>query len=87
MAKLSMIKKNEQRIELSKKWGPKRAELRKAAVDMRLSEEDRGAARLKLQKMPRNTAPSRVDLVRSTESFFFLGWLSENSPIKVFFQV
>ncbi len=55
-----MIKKNEQRIELSKKWGPKRAELRKAAVDMRLSEEDRGAARLKLQKMPRNTAPSRV---------------------------
>ncbi len=60
MAKLSMIKKNEQRKKISDKWGPIRAELRKKAVDMKLSDEERDAARLKLQKLPRDTSPTRV---------------------------
>ncbi|NCN41984.1 30S ribosomal protein S14 [bacterium] len=60
MAKLSMVVKNEERKKLSEKWGPIRAELRKKAVNMKLSEEERDAARLKLQKMPRNTSPNRV---------------------------
>jgi len=55
-----MVKKNERRKKISDKWGPIRAELRKKSVDMKLSEEERGAARLKLQKMPRDTAPTRV---------------------------
>lgn len=60
MAKLSMIKKNEKRKQLSDKWGPKRAELRRKAVDPKLSDEEKDAARLKLQKLPRDTSPTRV---------------------------
>lgn len=60
MAKLSSINKNEYRKQLSTKYGPVRAELRKRAVDMKLPDEERQAARLKLQKMPRDTSPCRV---------------------------
>ena len=60
MAKLSMVKKNEERKKISDKWGPIRSQLRAKAIDMKLSEEDRAAARLKLQKLPRNTNPNRV---------------------------
>lgn len=60
MAKLSWVKKNEKRMKLSKKMGPVRAELRAQAINMKLSDEDRAAARLKLQKMKRDTAPERV---------------------------
>ena len=60
MAKLSSINKNEYRKKLAQKYGPIRAELRAKAVDMKLSDEDRHAAQLKLQKMPRDTSPIRV---------------------------
>jgi small subunit ribosomal protein S14 len=60
MAKLSAINKNERRRKMSQKYGPVRAELRAKAVDMKASEEERAAARLKLQKMPRDTSPIRV---------------------------
>ncbi len=60
MAKLSSIIKNDRRRVLAKKYGPLRAELRAKAINMKLSDEDRQAARLKLQKMPRDTSPSRV---------------------------
>lgn len=60
MAKLSSINKNERRKRLAAKYGPIRAELRAKAVDMKLSDEERHAARLKLQKMPRDTSPIRV---------------------------
>lgn len=60
MAKLSSIHKNNRRKALSEKYGRVRTELRKKAIDMKLSEEDRAAARLKLQKMPRDTSPIRT---------------------------
>ena len=60
MAKKSAINKNLRRIEMSKKQGPARAELRRKAVDMKLSEEERWEARMKLQKMKRDGSPSRV---------------------------
>ena len=60
MAKLSSINKNNRRIALSEKYGRVRTELRKKALDMNLTEEERAAARLKLQKMPRDTSPNRV---------------------------
>lgn len=60
MAKLSKVLKNKKRIALSTKYGPVRAELRAKAVDMKLSDEERLAARLKLQKLPRDTSPIRV---------------------------
>lgn len=60
MAKLSSVNKNEYRRQLSQKYGPIRAELRAKAVNMKLSDEERQAAQLKLQKMPRDTSPIRV---------------------------
>ena len=60
MAKTSSIKKNEKRKELSERYRKYRAELRAKAVNMKASDEDRAAAQLKLQKLPRNTSPSRV---------------------------
>ena len=60
MAKLSAINKNEMRRKMALKYLPIRAELRKQAVDPKISEEERMAARVKLQKLPRSTCMSRV---------------------------
>ena len=60
MAKLSMKLREVRRIKLSKKLAARRNELRAKAKDIRLSEEERTAASLKLQKMPRDSSPSRV---------------------------
>lgn len=60
MARLSAVIKNKKREKLAKKYGPKAAALREQAVDMKLSEEERDAARLKLQAIPRNGNPNRV---------------------------
>jgi small subunit ribosomal protein S14 len=60
MAKLSSIKKNNKRKELSSRYYKYRTELREKAVNMKLSDEDRSAARIKLEKLPRNTSPNRV---------------------------
>lgn len=45
---------------MSQKFGRLRTELREKALDMKLSEEDRMAARRKLQGLPKDTAPQRV---------------------------
>ena len=60
MAKLSAIHKNERRRALAEKYGRYRTELRKKANNPNLSDEERAAARLKLQKLPRDTSPTRV---------------------------
>lgn len=60
MATTSAIEKNNYRRTLSNKHRAARKELRERSVNMRLSDEDRAAAFLKLQKMPRDGSPSRV---------------------------
>jgi small subunit ribosomal protein S14 len=60
MARLSAVIKNKKREKLAKKYGPKAALLRAKAVDMKLSDEERDAARAKLQAIPRNGNPNRV---------------------------
>ncbi len=62
MAKLSSVLKNERRMRMAKNQAPKRAELRKAAVDQNLSDEERALARRKLSELPRNGAAGRVRL-------------------------
>src|SRR5262245_19920039 len=60
MAKRSSIEKQKRRENIVKlKWN-KRQELRKKAADMSASEEDRHAARIALNKMPRNSCPVRL---------------------------
>lgn len=60
MARLASINKNNKKKALAKKYYAAREELRNKAVDMKLSEEERQAARLKLQKLPRRTSHVQV---------------------------
>ncbi len=60
MAKKSVINRNEQRRETVKKFAGKRKALQDAANNLSLSPEERYDARLKLQKLPRNSSPVRV---------------------------
>ncbi len=60
MAKTSSIEKNNRRRRLVKKYAARRAALSAAARDQSLAPEERFAARLKLAKLPRNSAPTRV---------------------------
>ena len=60
MAKLSSIHKNLRRLEKSTKHWKARRGLRAKSLDPKLSDAEREAAFLKLQKMPRNGSPSRV---------------------------
>lgn len=60
MARKNSINKNEKRKLMAAKFGRYRTELRNTAVNMTLSEEERQAAQLKLQKLPRDTNPNRT---------------------------
>ena len=60
MAKLSVINRDQKRRETVKKFAAKRSELLAAAGNMSLSEEERQAARQKLQALPRNASPVRL---------------------------
>lgn len=60
MAKKSAIEKNKRREKLVKKYAEKRAALKAMAKDSSLGPEEQFNARLKLAKLPRNSAPNRV---------------------------
>lgn len=60
MAKKSAVEKNNRRRRIVKKYAAKRAALRAQALDQNLSLEERYKARLKLAKLPRNSAPNRI---------------------------
>jgi len=60
MARLSAVVKNKKREKLAKRYAPKMAELKKRAIDPKLTDEERDAARNALQKLPRNGNPIRI---------------------------
>ncbi|MDT8343133.1 MAG: 30S ribosomal protein S14 [Thermohalobaculum sp.] len=60
MAKKSMVERDKKRIRLAAQYAVKRAALKAIAIDESKSMEERFKARLKLAKLPRNSAPSRV---------------------------
>lgn len=60
MAKTSMVNRDIKRAKTVKKYAAKRAELKRSAVDPKLSYEDRAQAQSKLQKLPRDASPSRM---------------------------
>src|SRR6201991_4590039 len=60
MAKKSKIAKNDQRAVIVARYAAKRLELKKALVDPAGTAESREAARLGLQKLPRNASPVRL---------------------------
>jgi len=60
MAKKSKIARNNQREVVVARYAEKRAELKKTLVDPNATDEAREAARVGLQKLPRNASPVRL---------------------------
>ena len=60
MAKLALINRQYKREKLVAKFSKKRANLESLIDNQKLSEEDRFAARLKLQALPRNSNKTRL---------------------------
>ncbi|HBM62352.1 MAG TPA: 30S ribosomal protein S14 [Citreicella sp.] len=60
MAKKSMIEREKKRQKLVDQYAAKRAALKVIANDESKPMEERFKARLKLAKLPRNSAPSRL---------------------------
>ena len=60
MAKLSIMQREEKREKLVAKYAKKYAELKAIISDAKRSDEERYAARLELQKLPRNANPTRL---------------------------
>ncbi|MBA2369997.1 MAG: 30S ribosomal protein S14 [Candidatus Protochlamydia sp.] len=60
MAKKSSVEKQKRRERMVQlKWN-KRQELREKSYNMKLSDEEREQARIALNKMPRDSAPTRL---------------------------
>ena len=59
MAKMALIERELKRYKLVAKYAKKHAELRAISRDVKRSDEERAAARLGLQKLPRNANPTR----------------------------
>ena len=60
MAKSSMINRNRKRVRLVQKYEKKRAELKSIIVGTDSSYDEKEEARVKLQKLPRDSSKSRI---------------------------
>lgn len=60
MAKVALINRDKKRRETVKKFAAKRAELLATMTNMKLGDEERATARLKLQALPRDANPVRL---------------------------
>jgi small subunit ribosomal protein S14 len=60
MAKKSVVLRNEKRVKLANRLFSQRKELREKAIDMKLSDEERDKARMKLQSLPRDSCAVRI---------------------------
>ena len=60
MAKLSLKQREQKREQLVAKFAKKYAELKAIIDDAKKSDDERYAARLELQKLPRNANPTRL---------------------------
>ena len=60
MAKTSLMQREDKREKLVAKFAKKYAELKAIINDAKKSDDERYAARLELQKLPRNANPTRL---------------------------
>jgi small subunit ribosomal protein S14 len=60
MSKLALINRNEKRKKLVAKFAKRRQALTAIVENQKVSDEERFAARLKIQQLPRNANPTRV---------------------------
>ena len=59
MAKMALIQRELKRDKLVAKYAKKHAEMKAISTDAKRSDDQRAAARLELQKLPRNANPTR----------------------------
>jgi small subunit ribosomal protein S14 len=59
VAKVALIERELKRDKLVAKYAKKHAELKAISTDCKRTDEERAAARLELQKLPRNANPTR----------------------------
>lgn len=59
MAKTSMVNREIKRVKIAAKFATKRAELKAIIANPKASYEDKAAAQIKLQKLPRDASPCR----------------------------
>ncbi len=60
MAKKSMLERQRRRERTVQRYAVKRAQLRKIVSDSKATEDEKEAARLKLQGLPRDASPVRL---------------------------
>lgn len=60
MAKKSVINRNDKRAAVVRKYAARRAELKALIANVTLPDEERYAAQVALQKLPRDASPVRV---------------------------
>lgn len=60
MAKKSSVEKQKRRQETVSRYWERRSAIKKVAADVNASHEERELARLKLNKMPRDSSPCRL---------------------------
>ncbi|HET7864539.1 MAG TPA: 30S ribosomal protein S14 [Burkholderiaceae bacterium] len=60
MSKTSLIQREQKREKLVAKYAKKYAELKAVIDDAKRSDDERYAARLELQQLPRNSYPTRL---------------------------
>ena len=60
MAKTSMVNRERKREKLVEKYAEKRTGLKRIIKDMSLTQEERKEARVQLNKLPRDSSPSRL---------------------------
>ena len=60
MAKAAMVNRNKKRQKLAFKYNEKRRKLKEIISDINKSSEEKEVARVKLQKLPRDSSPSRI---------------------------
>ena len=60
MAKTAVVNRNEKRRQTVKKFAVRRNALLAVINDFKQPEDERMAARMELQKLPRNASPTRV---------------------------
>jgi len=59
MAKTNMVEREKRRAKIAKKYAAKRAQLKELIRSPRTSADDRAAAQVKMQSLPRDASPSR----------------------------
>ncbi len=59
MAKTSMVEREKRRAGIVKKYASRRAKLKETIRDPQNSPDDRAAAQVALQKLPRDASPTR----------------------------